>query len=110
MKIKGDLYKYLYQVEVDYSKYLQKAYTFFKQAVELSNKNLPCLDVTSLNTTISYLKFLKNFIKNEEEVQKLVKTIKDKNEIQDYIQGNKTPEADIQNYIEELKTLLAEEN
>ncbi len=108
MKIKGDLYKYLYQVEVDYSKYLQKAYTFFKQALELANKNLPCLDPTALNTNISFLKFLKNFIKNDEEMQRLINNIKEKQEIIDFFDGKITPEQEIFGYMEELKVFLFE--
>jgi len=98
----------LYQVEVDYSKYLQKAYTFFKQALDLANKNLPVLDATSLNTNISFLKFLKNFIKNEEELQRLIKTIKEKEEIKDYFDRKITPESEINGFMEELKNFLFE--
>jgi len=106
LKIKGDLYKYLYQVEVDYSKYLQKAYTYFKQALDLSLKNLPFLDSTSLNTHISFIKFLRNFIKNEEELQRLIKQVKEKDEIKQYLDGYLTPEGDNLGYLEELKNLL----
>lgn len=106
MKIKGDLYKYLYQVEVDYSKYLQKAYTYFKQAVELANKNLPFLDPTYLNTNISFMKFLKNFIKNEEELNRLIKIFKEKKEVKEYFDGKLTPDPDIIGYMEELKNFL----
>ncbi len=87
---------------------MQKAYTFFKQAFDLANKNLPVLDATALNTNISFIKFLKNFIKNEEELQRLIKNIKEKQEIKDFFDGKITPEQEINGYMEELKNFLCE--
>ena len=87
---------------------MQKAYTFFKQALDLANKNLPVLDATALNTNISFLKFLKNFIKNEEELQRLIKNIKEKQEVKDFFDGNISPEQEINGYMEELKSFLFE--
>jgi len=76
--------------------------------LDLANKNLPCLDPTSLNTTLSFLKFLKNFIKNEEELQRLIKIIKEKPEIKEFFDGKLTPEQEINSYMDELRTFLYE--
>lgn len=101
--------KYLSQIEEDEKAFLNKAEHYFKEAIN-SGKNIDMFNINNLTTFLSYAKFLSNYLKNEKESSKILKTIYMNSKFNEYLNSKKPEDLEIINLLKEIKQLVSEVN
>ena len=107
-RLKGDLFKYLSQVESkdEEEKLLTQAEFYFKESAELANKNLDMYNIISLSTMIAYGKFLTHFVKKEEEAMIILNNILKQTKSREILDGTVPAETELFNYLSDIKNII----
>ncbi len=94
LRLKGDIYKYLSQVEIsdDYKNLLNSANQFFKEALSIGTENFPISNKTLLETVIAYSKFLQDFLKDKQGALKILTSIYNTDAIEKILESDKIDE------------------
>jgi hypothetical protein len=65
-------------------------------------------NINNLSTFLAYAKFLSNYLKNEKESLKILKTIYMNNKFYEYINSEKPEDLDISIILKEVKQLITD--
>jgi hypothetical protein len=73
-RLKGDLYKYLSQVQSkeETEALLNQSADYFSKALEIGKKHLDIFDKVYLESVIAYAKFLQDFMRDQEQAMNLL--------------------------------------
>jgi 14-3-3 protein beta/theta/zeta len=76
LRMKGEMYKYLSQVEKkeEYD-LLNTAKNFLKQSLEKAHQKLDILSTTYLDTILANVKFIRDFLNNPEAANNIIKSV-----------------------------------
>ena len=83
-RMKGDINKYLSQIESDEEQkkmYLNNAKNYYLNSYNLANQYMKVNSLSSLNTTVAYVKFLVYFGGNKGEAKNLIRGLVNKEEL-----------------------------
>ena len=83
-RMKGDINKYLSQIESDEEQkkmYLNNAKNYYLNSYNLANQYMKVNSLSSLNTTVAYVKFLVYFGGNKGEAKNLLRGLVNKEEL-----------------------------
>lgn len=107
-RLKGDLYKYLSQVEKeeDYENFLNQSKNYFKEALSVGKKNLDTYNSVYLSTVMAYSKFLQHFLKEDTDALAVLNTVYKLEKTQEILDGLEQIETEAFNNLVEIRNMI----